>query len=70
MLQYTKFELVWKDIFLTITMFVLFTKDIGFFWSLYWNPVGSWSIEQAWILLMLLGLLMFNDPFFWAQVSS
>lgn len=60
--------MIWKDIFLVATLFVIFTKDYGYLWKLVEMPVRAWSSQQTWILLLLLGLVMFNDPFFSLQV--
>lgn len=68
MAQYTKFEMIWKDIFLVVTLFILFTKDYGYVWKLQTVPARQWSSHQIWVLLLLCGLVMFNDPFFSLQV--
>lgn len=68
--QYTKFELIWKDIFMITTLFVLVTKDYGFVWKMISVPFRLWSSEQTWILGLLLGLVLFNDPFFILQVRD
>ena len=69
-LQYTKFEMIWKDIFLVVTLFILFTKDHGYVWKLQTVPARQWSSHQIWVLVLLCGLVMFNDPFFSLQVPS
>jgi hypothetical protein len=68
--EYTKFEMIWKDIFMIATLFILFTKGYGYLWKIIEVPFRLWSSEQTWVLALLLGLVAFNDPFFFLQIFT
>ena len=65
------FELGFKYLFLAYTLIALFAPcGVGFLSSLRSVPVKQWTKEQIWVLALLECLLLFNDPFYAAQVYT
>jgi hypothetical protein len=67
---FTKFVLGVKYTFLIINLLVLLAPGVGYCAHLSQVPVKEWSSEQVWILVLLEALLLFNDPFYAAQIYS
>ena len=68
--RYSIYEAVWKYLFFTGTVLVLFTPKYGYYMKLASVPVEVRSFEQKWILTLLLSLCLFDDPLFGFQVAS
>mmetsp|Transcript_8850 Transcript_8850/g.11675 ORF Transcript_8850/g.11675 Transcript_8850/m.11675 type:complete len:468 (+) Transcript_8850:272-1675(+) len=67
--NYTTFEMTWSYFFLAITLLVIFFPCYGFFWSLCKLPRSQWSIQQKWLIVLLIGLFFFDNPFLAAEVK-
>ena len=68
--RYSVYEAVWKYLFFTGTLLVLFTPTYGYYMKLASVPTSKRSFEQKWILTLLICLCLFNDPLFGFQISS
>lgn len=70
--SWTKFDLCWKYFFLAATLFVLFVpwQGFGYMWELRRIDPASWTSQQKWILGLLFGLVLFNDPLYAAEVYT
>ena len=68
--EYTKFEFAWKTTFLCISILALLLPRHGYVARLAKVPRGSWSFQQKFVLCLGILLVLYNDPFFAAGVSS
>ena len=68
--NYTAFEMGFKGFFFAATLLVLLLPRRGFLWSLRNVPSRFWSAEQQWVLGLLCGLLVFDDPLFAARIYT
>jgi len=67
---YTAWEMGWLYFFLIVTLGALFLPQVGYLARLKLVPSRQWTREQTWVLVLLELLVLFNDPFFAAQVYS
>ena len=63
---FTQLELVFRFLFFLLTIGVL----IFFVHSLHKYPVLDWSMEQRWVVILLILLLLYNNPLFPLTLSS
>jgi len=67
---YTSFEMGFKYFFMVVTLLILVAPQRGYLAGMmntHYSKIGS---HHVWVLVMLLGLVWFNEPFMAVRVNS